>query len=69
MKNTRELSALLLLPLAMGLMTSLTSCGGSFVPGDADTDSLDVNIDTRGVTITMWTGFGSKIIKDSFPSL
>ena len=61
MKNTRKLSALLLLPLAMGLMTSLTSCGGSFVPGDADTDSLDVNIDTRGVTITMWTGFGSKI--------
>ena len=61
MTNAKKLSALLLLPLACGLMTSLTSCGMSFIPGDADTDSLDVNIDTKGVTITMWTGFGSKI--------
>ena len=61
MKHVKKLSALLLLPLACGLMTSLTSCGMTFIPGDADTDNLDVNIDTRGVTITMWTGFGSKI--------
>ena len=61
MKHVKKLSALLLLPLACGLMTSLTSCGMTFIPGDADTDELDVNIDTNGVTITMWTGFGSKI--------
>ena len=61
MKHVKKLSALLLLPLAFGLMTSLTSCGMTFIPGEADTDDLDVNIDTNGVTITMWTGFGSKI--------
>ena len=61
MKNKKKLSALLLLPLAVGVMGSLTACETMYIPGDANTDSLDVNIDTRGVHITMWTGFGSKI--------
>ena len=60
MKKTKRLSSLLILPVVIGLATSVTSCGG-FVPGDADTDSLDVTVDTNGVTIEMWTGFGSKI--------
>ena len=61
MKHTKKLSALLLLPLACSFVGALTSCEGMFVPGEADTDALDVNIDTKGVTITMWTGFGAKI--------
>ena len=61
MKKISKLSSLLLLPLAVGALTSLTACQGTFIPGDANTDGLDVNIDTRGVTITMWTGFGAKI--------
>ena len=61
MKNTKKLSALLLVPLACGLMGALTSCGKAFTPGDADTDAIDVTLDTKGVHITMWTGFGAKI--------
>ena len=63
MKKIKKLSSLLLLPLAFGaLTTTVTACQARFVPGDANTDSLDVNIDTRGVHLTMWTGFGSKIV-------
>ena len=61
MKKTKLLSGLLLLPLAFAALSSLTACEASFVLGNPDTDELDVNIDTRGVRITMWTGFGSKI--------
>ena len=57
----RKLSSLLLLPLAVGALASLSACQQKFVLGDANTDSLDVNVDTRGVTITMWTGFGAKV--------
>jgi len=57
----RKLSSLLLLPLAVGALASLSACQNQFVLGDANTDSLDVNVDTRGVTITMWTGFGAKV--------
>ena len=57
----KKLSSLLLLPLAVAALSSLSACQQMFVPGDANTDSLDVNIDTRGVTITMWTGFGAKV--------
>ena len=57
----RKLSSLLLLPLAVGALASLSACQQQFVLGDANTDSLDVNVDTRGVTITMWTGFGAKV--------
>ena len=61
MKKIRKLSSLLLLPLAVGAFSSLTACQTVFIPGEADTDSLDVTVDTRGVTITMWTGFGAKV--------
>ena len=61
MKNTKKISALLLLPLTCGLLGALTGCAGTFVPGEADTDSIDVTLDTKGVHITMWTGFGAKI--------
>ena len=62
MKKVKKLSSLLLLPLAVAaLSTSLVACQERFIPGDANTDNLDVNIDTNGVTITMWTGFGAKI--------
>ena len=61
MKKISKLSSLFLLPLTIGAFSSLVACQQMFVPGDANTDNLDVNIDTRGVTITMWTGFGAKI--------
>ena len=61
MKKMKKLSALIVLPLALGIMSSLTACETIFVPGDPSTDNIDVNIDTRGVHITMWTGFGSKV--------
>ena len=61
MKTLNKLSSLFLLPLAVGALSTLTACQGSFVPGEADTDNLDVTVDTRGVTITMWTGFGAKV--------
>ena len=61
MKKIKRLSSLLLLPLAFGALTSLVACQQAFIPGDANTDDLDVNIDTRGVHITMWTGFGAKV--------
>ena len=61
MKKSKVLSTLLLVPLACGLASSLSSCGFTFVPGEIGTEELDVNIDTRGTRIVMWTGFGSKI--------
>ena len=61
MKKNKKLSSLFLLSLAIGSLSALSSCRASFVPGEADTDDLDVTIDTRGVTITMWTGFGAKV--------
>ena len=61
MKKSKKLSVLPLLLLTVGLTTSLTGCEGMFIPGNPDTDDLDVTIDTKGVRISMWTGFGSKI--------
>ena len=61
MKKMKKLSALVVLPLALGIMSSLTACETIFIPGDPNTDNIDVNLDTRGVHITMWTGFGSKV--------
>ena len=46
-------------PLALVALLALSGCGTKL--GEADTDNLDVTIDTRGVTISMWTGFGSSI--------
>ena len=57
MKKTKFLGVIT--PLALVTMLGLTACPNKL--GPADTDNLDVNIDTRGVTISMWTGFGSGI--------
>ena len=58
MKRTKFLTAFA--PLALVTLLAVPAC--KFEPnGDADTYNLDVNIDTRGVTISMWTGFGSSI--------
>ena len=58
MKRTKFLTAFA--PLALVTLLAVPAC--KFEPnGDADTYKLDVNIDTRGVTISMWTGFGSSI--------
>ena len=48
-----------LAPIALLTVTSLSGCGSKM--GSADTDNLDVNIDTRGAEITFWTGFGSAV--------
>ncbi|MCR5505709.1 MAG: extracellular solute-binding protein [Bacilli bacterium] len=47
-------------PIAMVAMMGLTACGGKGL-GSADTDKLDVTIETRGTTISFWTGFGTNI--------
>ena len=42
------------------LTAALAACGkGNGPSGVINTDAIDVNVDTRGVKITMWTGFGS----------
>lgn len=53
----------LVLPVIAAGLASLSSCGTTFNPGSADTDMIDVTLDTRGTTITMWTGFGSDMSK------
>lgn len=59
MKNKKILFTLIpTLAIAIG---TLSSCGATY--GSADTYDLDVNVDTAGVTIKMWTGFGSTINK------
>ena len=57
MKKAHSLK--LIIPMAVVALMSLTSCGTPL--GEADTDNLDVTVETRGVTISMWTGFGSSI--------
>ena len=65
MKQTKKLSNKFLITMACGLMSALlVGCAGIgpvYIPGNADTYDLDVTIDTRGTTISMWTGFGSQI--------
>jgi len=61
MKKIKALSTLLMIPLVVGVASSLSSCVGTFVLGETGTENIDVNIDTRGTRIVMWTGFGSKI--------
>ena len=52
----------ILTPVALLSVLSLTGCifGGGGL-GEADTDKLDVTMDTRGATISFWTGFGSSV--------
>lgn len=57
MKNRKIL--LTLLPTLVLALGTLSSCGTTY--GSADTYDLDVNVDTQGVTIQMWTGFGSAV--------
>ena len=49
-----------LTPICLLATLALGGCKGSGL-GSADTDKLDVTLDTRGVTISIWTGFGSTI--------
>ena len=60
----KSLKLLLVAPFAIGALSALTSCGNArFIPGSPDTDKIDVTLDTKGVTITMWSGFGSDMSK------
>jgi multiple sugar transport system substrate-binding protein len=52
----------LFLPMFSALaitLGALSSCGTTY--GSADTYDIDVTLDTAGVTINMWTGFGSAV--------
>ena len=54
------------MPAALIALTSLVGCSKGL--GSADTDNLNVNIETRGVTISMWSPFGqipSKALEES----
>lgn len=44
------------MPTALLALTSMTGCSKGL--GSADTDNLNVNIDTHGVELDIWTGFG-----------
>ncbi len=58
--NTTKKTKLGKLAALLILTASLAACGnGTGQTGIADTDGVDVTVDTRGVKITMWTGFGS----------
>lgn len=58
MKKNKAL-ALAIAALAAVSITSLSSCGGG---GGADrTFNVDMTVDTRGVSIDFWTGFGVSI--------
>ena len=57
MKNKKLL--LSLIPTLAIAVTTLSSCGTTY--GSADTYDIDVTLDTAGVEITMWTGFGSAV--------
>ena len=48
------------LPLVVVATTTLGGCNMGGL-GSADTYELDVTLDTRGTTITIWTGFGEKV--------
>ena len=58
MKNKLRI---LVTPLALLSVLSLGACFGCCGLGEADTDNLDVTMDTRGATISFWTGFGSSV--------
>ncbi len=57
MKKTKALS--IFAPVALLSIVSLAGCGQKL--GSPDTDKLDVNIDTHGAEIMMWTGFGQSV--------
>ena len=59
MKKIKLLSVIA--PVCLLSVTALTGCRTRKKLGPADTDGLDVNIETRGVTISMWTGFGQSV--------
>ena len=45
----------------IALLSTLAMGGCAKGLGPADTDNVDVTVDTRGATISFWTGFGSSI--------
>lgn len=55
----KKISLAIIAPVCILAATSLVGCHGSM--GPAGTDDLDVNIDTRGATISFWTGFGTAV--------
>jgi len=65
MKKIKLLSVIA--PVCLLSMVSLTGCGNGL--GSADTDKLDVNVETRGTEIMMWTGFGDAVNKVLQPIL
>lgn len=58
MKKTKLLSVMM--PVTLLTIAGLTGCRSKKL-GPADTDGLDVNVETRGTTISMWTGFGQNV--------
>lgn len=66
MKKIKLLSVIA--PVCLLSITALTGCRTKKL-GPADTDGLDVNVETRGVTISMWTGFGEAVNKVLEPIL
>ncbi|MDR0934835.1 MAG: extracellular solute-binding protein [Erysipelotrichaceae bacterium] len=57
-KSKKGYLALLSIPFLSLLVGGLASCGAT-TPLSADTYDFDVNVDTDGVTLSMWTGFGT----------
>ena len=57
------LKCLLVMAPTIFVAMSATACVARAPLGPADTDQVDVTVDTRGTTITMWTGFGSDMTK------
>ena len=49
-----------MMPVTLLTIAGLTGCRSKKL-GPADTDGLDVNVETRGTTISMWTGFGQNV--------
>ena len=45
----------------IALLSTLAMGGCAKGLGPADTDNVDVTVDTRGATISFWTGFGTSI--------
>ncbi len=60
MQNSKKrFLTLLSVPFLALSLGGLSSCGQT--GGPVDTYDLDVNVDTKGVTINMWTGFGAAV--------
>ena len=64
MKKNKFSILALAAPLVISVLSS-TACGANKIQQEGpDTYKYDVTVDTRGTTITMWTGFGSDMTKE-----